>query len=125
MGLLAVLIDDGFIIKVLQLPAGMNPADRLHTLKKEAAVLLRQLETVYDYSDAVLSPGLVDLHVHMDEPGREHWEGTRYIIATFMSKAEYVCTAEIAFSWWSLLYVSGYDICLKPEHLRLNGKYQH
>ena len=28
-----------------------------------------------DYGDAVLAPGLVDLHVHMNEPGREHWEG--------------------------------------------------
>lgn len=30
---------------------------------------------VLDYSSAVLSPGLVDLHVHMNEPGRADWEG--------------------------------------------------
>lgn len=28
-----------------------------------------------DYGAAVLSPGLVDLHVHMNEPGRADWEG--------------------------------------------------
>ena len=28
-----------------------------------------------DVGDAVVSPGLIDTHVHFDEPGREHWEG--------------------------------------------------
>lgn len=28
-----------------------------------------------DFGDAVLAPGLVDVHVHMNEPGREGWEG--------------------------------------------------
>ncbi len=26
-------------------------------------------------ADAVLLPGLVDSHVHLDEPGRTEWEG--------------------------------------------------
>lgn len=30
---------------------------------------------VLDYGDKAVSPGLIDVHVHMDEPGREHWEG--------------------------------------------------
>lgn len=30
---------------------------------------------VLDCGNAILSPGLIDTHVHMDEPGREHWEG--------------------------------------------------
>ncbi|GJP67472.1 hypothetical protein CLOP_g24292 [Closterium sp. NIES-67] len=30
---------------------------------------------VLDYGDAVISPGLVDVHVHLNEPGREEWEG--------------------------------------------------
>lgn len=30
---------------------------------------------VLDYKYAVISPGVIDVHVHMNEPGREHWEG--------------------------------------------------
>ena len=32
-------------------------------------------ELVLDYGDLVVSPGLVDLHVHVNEPGRADWEG--------------------------------------------------
>jgi dihydroorotase-like cyclic amidohydrolase len=28
-----------------------------------------------DYKYAVISPGIIDVHVHMNEPGREAWEG--------------------------------------------------
>jgi imidazolonepropionase-like amidohydrolase len=30
---------------------------------------------VIDYGHAVISPGVIDVHVHMNEPGREDWEG--------------------------------------------------
>ncbi|RWR92054.1 Amidohydrolase 1 [Cinnamomum micranthum f. kanehirae] len=30
---------------------------------------------VVDYGEAVVMPGLVDVHVHLDEPGRAEWEG--------------------------------------------------
>ena len=30
---------------------------------------------VMDVASAVVSPGLIDVHVHMDEPGRVWWEG--------------------------------------------------
>lgn len=30
---------------------------------------------VTDYGDLVVSPGLVDVHVHLNEPGRAAWEG--------------------------------------------------
>ena len=28
-----------------------------------------------DFGDAVVFPGLVDTHVHVNDPGRSHWEG--------------------------------------------------
>jgi len=31
--------------------------------------------TVLDVGDAVVMPGLVDSHVHINDPGRSHWEG--------------------------------------------------
>jgi allantoinase len=31
--------------------------------------------TMHDFGDAVLLPGLVDSHVHINEPGRTEWEG--------------------------------------------------
>ncbi|XP_054804020.1 allantoinase [Prosopis cineraria] len=32
-------------------------------------------QQVIDYGDAVIMPGLIDVHVHLDEPGRTEWEG--------------------------------------------------
>src|SRR6185437_12711187 len=53
----AVIVEDGRIRAVVdrhQVPAG--PPAR-------------------DLGDAVLMPGLVDTHVHVNEPGRTEWEG--------------------------------------------------
>ncbi len=33
------------------------------------------ISKVFDYSDKVILPGLVDSHVHVNEPGRTDWEG--------------------------------------------------
>ena len=30
---------------------------------------------VYDAGESVVMPGLVDTHVHINEPGRTNWEG--------------------------------------------------
>eukprot|EP00243_Klebsormidium_subtile_P006814 TRINITY_DN294_c0_g1_i1.p1 TRINITY_DN294_c0_g1~~TRINITY_DN294_c0_g1_i1.p1 ORF type:complete len:513 (-),score=119.26 TRINITY_DN294_c0_g1_i1:1474-3012(-) len=30
---------------------------------------------VLDYGSSVIMPGLIDVHMHMSEPGRKHWEG--------------------------------------------------
>ena len=30
---------------------------------------------VEDFGDLVVSPGIVDIHVHINEPGRVIWEG--------------------------------------------------
>ena len=32
-------------------------------------------QTVYEAGELVIMPGLVDTHVHINEPGRTEWEG--------------------------------------------------
>lgn len=32
-------------------------------------------QIVIDYGDAVIMPGLIDVHAHLDDPGRAEWEG--------------------------------------------------
>ncbi len=55
----AVLVADGRIIDVV--PPGQLPAQI----------------SVQDFGDAAILPGLVDSHVHINEPGRTEWEGFR------------------------------------------------
>src|SRR5437879_7138896 len=55
----AVLVEDGRILDVIlpdQLPAQIP---------------------VQDFGNAAMLPGLVDSHVHINEPGRTEWEGFR------------------------------------------------
>ena len=55
----SVLVEDGRILDVVpsnQLPVGIS---------------------VKDFGEAALLPGLVDSHVHINEPGRTEWEGFR------------------------------------------------
>lgn len=30
---------------------------------------------VLNFKDAVISPGVIDVHIHLNEPGRVEWEG--------------------------------------------------
>jgi len=55
----AVVIRDGTI-------AAIGPYDAVAGPAGETAILA---------DDEVLLPGLVDTHVHVNEPGRDHWEG--------------------------------------------------
>jgi allantoinase len=55
----AILVEDGRILDVV--PPDQLPADF----------------SVKDFGDAALLPGLIDSHVHINEPGRTEWEGFR------------------------------------------------
>lgn len=35
----------------------------------------QEAHRTYDYGSSVLMPGLIDSHVHVNEPGRTEWEG--------------------------------------------------
>lgn len=61
-------------------PEGVRPAAVAVAGGRIAAVLPREAPApagarVADYGDAVLLPGLVDTHVHVNDPGRTAWEG--------------------------------------------------
>jgi allantoinase len=61
------------------LPDGMRPAE-IHVLDGRIASIsplgtVGTLGTVIDAGSAVVMPGLVDTHVHINDPGRADWEG--------------------------------------------------
>jgi allantoinase len=57
-------------------PEGVGPATVLVEDARIAAVVRHaDRPGVTDLGDAVLAPGLVDCHVHVNEPGRTEWEG--------------------------------------------------
>lgn len=54
-------------------PEGARPL----TIRYEAGAIVEISEKApdHDYGDLVVMPGLVDSHVHVNEPGRTEWEG--------------------------------------------------
>ncbi len=61
--------------KIAGVATGSLGADRSKIAKQFVAS--HKSIKVLDYGRKVISPGLIDVHVHMDEPGRVHWEGER------------------------------------------------
>jgi len=45
------------------------------TGETSAAIVIKDSLDVIDFGDLVISPGIVDAHVHINEPGRTDWEG--------------------------------------------------
>ena len=48
---------------------------KVGSLVEQAQAAFRTTADVQSYGDLIISPGLVDVHVHINEPGREDWEG--------------------------------------------------
>jgi allantoinase len=73
-----------FLSNSVVTPEGIRPGAILVEGKKILAVVPREqapnraqradLE-IHDFGDAAILPGLVDSHVHINEPGRTEWEG--------------------------------------------------
>lgn len=71
----------GRIHKVVQYDADSAAAQNL----TRAAALSLGRSRVLDFGDWVVAPGLVDTHVHMNEPGRVSWEGTAHGFAEMLA----------------------------------------
>lgn len=54
--------------------APINAQDASANLTRYAH-LLTGLRTVLDYGNLTVMPGVLDTHVHQNEPGRTEWEG--------------------------------------------------
>jgi len=63
----AIYIDNGVIVRVAEVEQPFRAASD--------AGLKPCATTTLDFGDLVVSPGIVDTHVHINEPGRTEWEG--------------------------------------------------
>ena len=61
--------------KRVLLPDGVRAADVVVVDGRIAEVCEPDGAADADFGDDVLMPGVVDVHVHINEPGRTHWEG--------------------------------------------------
>uniref|UniRef100_A0A1A9W346 allantoinase n=1 Tax=Glossina brevipalpis TaxID=37001 RepID=A0A1A9W346_9MUSC len=59
-----IVSEDGIIKKVMHTPQEVN--SYLYNTESQA---------VFDFENMVLMPGLIDVNVHINEPGRKDWEG--------------------------------------------------
>lgn len=59
--------------KIATVSTGAPGVDR-HSVASNFLAHHKRLRVI-DYGSKVISPGLIDVHVHMNEPGREDWEG--------------------------------------------------
>ena len=72
-----VVVKDGKIVEVVEAPDG----DQVCSLKTQQSDLFHFIQVeadgveVVDVGEDILMPGLVDSHVHINEPGRTAWEG--------------------------------------------------
>lgn len=61
--------------KRVVLPAGVTPATLSLEGERIVEIVAGRAQDALDFGDWVISPGFVDCHVHINEPGRSEWEG--------------------------------------------------
>ena len=68
-----------FVARRVVTPEGIHPAAILVEGERIQAVVspdqVSEGYTVHDFGEAAILPGLVDSHVHINDPGRAEWEG--------------------------------------------------
>jgi len=71
------MANQGYFSARVVLPEGIGPATVLVDGDRIADIVLepRALPGALDFGNSVIGPGLVDCHVHVNEPGRTEWEG--------------------------------------------------
>jgi allantoinase len=57
------------------LPGGVRPAAIAIERGRITRIITDVVPDAIDFGDLVVSPGVVDTHVHINEPGRTEWEG--------------------------------------------------
>lgn len=67
-----LIIKNGTVIleneaRVIDIAVGAEKSPRL--------ARTREAKNVLDATGLIVSPGMVDAHTHISEPGRTHWEG--------------------------------------------------
>jgi len=74
-----VLRLQAFVARRVVTPEGVRPAAILVDGERIQAVVSPDLVPdhckLHDFGEAAILPGLVDSHVHINDPGREEWEG--------------------------------------------------
>jgi len=74
-----------FLSRRVVTPDGIGAAailvegERISAVVSPEEIRLQRCE-IHDFGDAAILPGLVDSHVHINDPGRTHWEG--FVTAT-------------------------------------------
>lgn len=53
----------------------LKPATICYEAGKITEIFFEKLPGAFDAEDAILMPGVIDAHVHINEPGRTEWEG--------------------------------------------------
>ncbi|XP_065880138.1 allantoinase [Euphorbia lathyris] len=66
-----IVTPDGVISGAVEIKEGKI----VSIVKKEDLQGYSKVGQIIDYGEAVVMPGLIDVHVHLDDPGRAEWEG--------------------------------------------------